>query len=117
MAYVRGRCIDRVLPAVGAHLFSDCGDVAKLESRSASRLVGRQPLCFELRDGLLEIVLDLISDLAIGGRPIQESTKATDCLAPERHAATPRLSGCAPPPQRAGPSQRFPTRVAAGLCG
>src|SRR5574339_1132650 len=115
MAYVRDRRIDRVLPAIGAHLFSDCRDIAKFESRGTSSLARRETVPLQLRGGFIEVVLDLIADLAIGGRPIQEGTKSTHRLTPQGHAATPRLSGFAQRPMRAGSSQRSRSRAAACL--
>src|SRR6185369_8110737 len=113
MAYVRNRRIDRVLPAIGAHLFSDCRDSTKLESRSTSSRFRRETISLQLRGGFIEVVLDLISDLAIGCRPIQEGTKSTYDLAPQRHASTLRPSEFARPLPRAGSSLPFRSRAAA----
>src|SRR5262245_11074770 len=77
--------LDHVLPTVRSHLFPNCRDIAKLESRCTSSLRRRQAGLLQLRHGLIEEVLDLVRDLAIGGRPIQEGTKTTHELTPRGH--------------------------------
>ena len=76
MPYVGADVSTHVLPAVGAHLLLHAARLAELESRRTSSLLRRQTRRLQRRGGLIEVVLDLIRDVAVGGRPIQERTKA-----------------------------------------
>jgi len=61
-----------VLPAVGPHLFPQRRLVADLDPRPAPRLLGRKALRDEGVGSGVEVLLDLVGEVAVGGAAAAE---------------------------------------------
>ena len=66
IAEVGSEGAERVFPSKRAHLLADDGHVAEFEASRAFRIFGGEAACLPGRDGLFEVLVDLVGSVVIG---------------------------------------------------
>src|SRR5207249_11487392 len=91
-------------------------DIAHFEPGSAARRIGRKAGGEVRGGGLVDIVLDFVGEIAVGGVAADEDAQSARQLAKERHA-NPRPSAAARWPTPGASIPPFQSRAGAGRRG
>src|SRR5580700_7548662 len=81
-----------MFPSVRSRLFASHRRATQLHAYGSPRFLLRESVGHPCGCGLIQVVLDFVVDILVGGGFVEEHAETVGKLPPERHAASPPLS-------------------------